>query len=393
MVTSSAAADVITLTPRLAASIGAGVACALLLLLWAYRRRAFILLWAAGWALAAIALLFESPAGTVEGVGILVLTAGASAAIASAAAFLGGVFRFSGPLAWRRDGSMLVAGLATIGILAGLLPQRAWLALLFVTIGALHGQTAWRAGRIGRKHRLAGGYTLAAALGLASISDLVTAANAGTGAAWLSRATLLFNGLAYVVVALGQHLFVFEDMLLELRDRNHELMAARAELHHAAISDPLTGLYNRRLFGEVAVHHLEHHRRFGLPLSLIYIDVDRFKYINDTLGHEVGDRALAHVGHYIRRQVREADYVFRLGGDEFVVLISCNGDEALRRAQKLQAAFAPTLKDTGLPDVLGLSVGVAEVPKDAADLDGTIQEADTKMYADKRQRSQVAVQV
>ncbi len=182
-------------------------------------------------------------------------------------------------------------------------------------------------------------------------------------------------------------------MLLELRDSNHELLAARAELHHAAITDPLTGLYNRRLFGEVAVHHLEHHRRFGLPLSLIYIDVDRFKFVNDTLGHDVGDRALAHVGHYIRRQVREADYVFRLGGDEFVVLISCNGEEAMGRARKLQDRFAPTLKEAGLPEVLGLSVGVAEVPKDARELDAAIQEADTKMYEDKRLRSQPPVQV
>jgi diguanylate cyclase (GGDEF)-like protein len=178
-------------------------------------------------------------------------------------------------------------------------------------------------------------------------------------------------------------------MLLELRDSNHELLAARAELHHAAITDPLTGLYNRRLFGEVSVHHLEHHRRFGLPLSLIYIDVDRFKYINDTLGHDVGDRALAHVGHYIRRQVREADYVFRLGGDEFVVLISCNGDEAMRRALKLQASFPATLAEAKLPDVLGLSVGVAEVKKDAHDLDRAVQEADAKMYEDKRQRGRI----
>src|SRR2546430_11118997 len=94
-------ADVITISPRLAASMGAGVACALLLMLWAYRRRAFILLWAAGWALAAIALLFESPAGTTDGVSLLSLAAGGSAALAGAAP----VFRrgppFRGPPAWR----------------------------------------------------------------------------------------------------------------------------------------------------------------------------------------------------------------------------------------------------------------------------------------------------
>jgi len=381
--------DVISVSPRIAASAGAGVACGLLLLLWLYRRRVFILLWASGWALAAIAMLFERPAAAASGASLAALAAGGCAAIASAAAFLAGVFRFAGPLAWRRGGSMLVAALSIAAVAGAVLPSAAWLALLFLSIAALNAITAWHAGRIGQRHRLAGGYTLAGALGVAAAAAVVTAAlDVAAGAAWLSRATLLVNGLAYVIVALGQHLFVFEDMLLELRDSNHELMAARAELHHAAITDPLTGLYNRRLFGEVSVHHLEHHRRFGLPLSLVYIDVDRFKYVNDTLGHDVGDRALAHVGHYVRRQVREADYVFRLGGDEFVVLISCNGVEASRRARKLQAAFAPTLKDAGLPDVLGLSVGVAEVSKDARDLDAAIQEADTKMYEDKRQRSQ-----
>lgn len=382
--------EVITISPRLAASTSAGVACALLLLLWAYRRRAFILLWAAGWALAAIAVLFETPSGAIGDVGMPVLAAGSAAAIASAAAFLFGVFRFSGPLPWRRDGSMLIAVIAIVTIAAGLLSRRAWLDVLSLTIASLHVRTAWHAAVVGRKHRLAGGYTLAVALAVAAFSDLMDippgASGAGTA---FARAMVLAHAGSYVVVALGQHLFVFEDMLLELRDSNHELLAARAELHHAAITDPLTGLYNRRLFGEVSVHHIEHHRRFGLPLSLIYIDVDRFKYVNDTLGHDVGDRALAHVGHYIRRQVREADYVFRLGGDEFVVLISCNGEEALRRARKLQASFAATLAGPKLPDVLGLSVGVAEVRDDARDLDAAIQEADTKMYEDKRQRSRI----
>ena len=382
--------EAITISARLAASVSAGVACALLLLLWAYRRRAFILLWAAGWALAAIAFLFETPSGTPEDVGILVLAAGATAGIGSAAAFLFGVFRFSGPLPWRRDGTMLIVVVAIVAIAAGLLSRSAWLGVLLTTIASLHVRTAWQAGVVGRKHRLAGGYTLAVALGIAAVSDFIfiPPAAGGAGAAF-ARVMVLAHAGAYVVVALGQHLFVFEDMLLELRDSNHELLAARAELHHAAITDPLTGLYNRRLFGEVSVHHLEHHHRFGLPLSLIYVDVDRFKYVNDTLGHDVGDRALAHVGHFVRRQVREADYVFRMGGDEFVVLISCNGEEALRRALTLQASFRATLADAKLPEVLGLSVGVAEVKTDARDLDAAIQEADTKMYEDKRQRSQI----
>jgi diguanylate cyclase (GGDEF)-like protein len=202
-----------------------------------------------------------------------------------------------------------------------------------------------------------------------------------------ARVVIVMLAAALVLLAVGQHLFVFEDMLAELADRGRELTDTKAELHEAAITDALTQLYNRRLFDEVSVHHIEHHRRFNLPLALIYIDVDRFKDVNDTLGHAVGDRVLRHVSDYIRRQVREADYVFRLGGDEFVVLISCGAEEAQRKVLELQAGFRATLVDAGLPTALSLSVGIAQVPEGARDLDQAIQQADARMYEDKRRRS------
>jgi diguanylate cyclase (GGDEF)-like protein len=169
-----------------------------------------------------------------------------------------------------------------------------------------------------------------------------------------------------------------------------DLRVVRAELGHAAITDPLTALYNRRLLNEVGPHQIEHHRRFRLPLSLVYIDVDRFKEINDTRGHAVGDRVLLHVAEFITRHTREADYLFRVGGDEFVVLMSCAPDEALRRAQELQAAFPLTLAEAELPANLGLSVGVTDVPTEMKDLDAAIKRADARMYEDKRKRAGAA---
>jgi len=166
-----------------------------------------------------------------------------------------------------------------------------------------------------------------------------------------------------------------------------KLSAARAELELAAITDALTGLYNRRFFDEVTKHHLEHHRRFHLPLSLLYIDVDRFKAINDTHGHAVGDTVLRHAAEYIRHKFREADYVFRIGGDEFVVLISCGAEEAGKRVRHLQDAFHATLVEADLPLSLGLSVGIVQVAADAGDLEQTIAQADERMYADKRRRT------
>jgi len=177
----------------------------------------------------------------------------------------------------------------------------------------------------------------------------------------------------------------------QVRTLERELRAVRAEMGHAAITDPLTGLYNRRLLKQVATHQIEHHRRFRLPLCVVYIDVDRFKEINDTHGHAVGDRVLAHVAAFINRYTREADYLFRVGGDEFLVLMSCTADEGQWRARELQASFPATLADAGLPSTLGLSVGVADVPTNVKDIEPAIKAADANMYEDKRGRSRGGV--
>ena len=172
-----------------------------------------------------------------------------------------------------------------------------------------------------------------------------------------------------------------------LLNAERELREIRADLGHAAITDPLTGLYNRRFLAEVSNHQIEHHRRFRMPLCLVYIDVDHFKGINDTRGHNVGDRVLQHVAKFINQHTRDADYLFRVGGDEFLVLMSCAPDEAQRRVRELQAAFADTLEDAGLPNAIGLSVGVVPVPTDVKSLDTVVKKADAQMYADKRRRS------
>jgi diguanylate cyclase (GGDEF)-like protein len=128
-----------------------------------------------------------------------------------------------------------------------------------------------------------------------------------------------------------------------------------------------------------------------LPLSLLYIDVDRFKAINDAQGHAVGDRVLRHVAKYIRHKFREADYVFRIGGDEFVVLISCGADEAGKRVRDLQGGFHATLVEADLPPSLGLSVGLTQVATDANGLEQAMALADERMYADKRRRATSAL--
>ena len=128
---------------------------------------------------------------------------------------------------------------------------------------------------------------------------------------------------------------------------------------------------------------LKRHARFKLPLSLLFIDIDKFKAVNDTLGHDAGDRVLQYVSRFLKRYIREADYVFRWGGDEFLVLITCSEDEARRKAEMLKATFDAAPEAEELPPGIGLSVGWVEVPSGATDLLPLVNEADTRMYADK----------
>jgi diguanylate cyclase (GGDEF)-like protein len=191
------------------------------------------------------------------------------------------------------------------------------------------------------------------------------------------------NVVLSILAAVGIHLLVFEDMTYELRVTNRRLEKAREELLQAAITDPLTGCHNRRFLAQVQDRELKRHERFKLPLSLLFIDIDKFKSINDTLGHDAGDRVLQYVSRFLKRHIREADYVFRWGGDEFLVLITCGEEEARQKARMLKAAFDSAPEAEELPPGLGLSVGWVEVPAGATDLLPLVTEADTRMYADK----------
>ena len=175
-------------------------------------------------------------------------------------------------------------------------------------------------------------------------------------------------------------------MTYELRFANRRLESAQGELRQMVTTDPLTGCRNRRFFDEVIGREIQRHRRYHIPLSMLFIDIDRFKAINDTLGHEAGDRVLQRVAAFLIRNVREADYVFRWGGDEFLILISCGEDEAVHKGEDLQAAFAISTEAAALPRGLGLSVGAAEVTDEITDIMAVVKIADGRMYDDKKRR-------
>lgn len=171
-----------------------------------------------------------------------------------------------------------------------------------------------------------------------------------------------------------------------LRSRRIERRLAREIEHHRSIamSDPLTGLGNRHLVRERYAHAREGTRRHGQGnIALLLIDLDGFKAVNDTLGHQAGDEALRAVARFISGCVRNSDTVARLGGDEFIIILhNAAAAEAATLAEEVIAGIAAlTLPAASGQIRLGASIGIEIVPADGADdLDELIRKADKAMY-------------
>lgn len=158
------------------------------------------------------------------------------------------------------------------------------------------------------------------------------------------------------------------------------------ELHHRANHDPLTGLMNRAGFGR-ALHQAFHLcRSRSVPASLLAVDLDRFKAVNDAAGHAAGDTVLRHVAAVLRRSVRPSDLVGRLGGDEFAVLLGdCGPGRAAEIAGRLRDALNPlTTSFEGASHVIGASLGMAHCHPAQADPDEWVRAADQACYTAKR---------
>ncbi|MFB3880407.1 MAG: HD domain-containing phosphohydrolase [Armatimonadota bacterium] len=155
----------------------------------------------------------------------------------------------------------------------------------------------------------------------------------------------------------------------------------------SALTDQLTGLANARYFFMTLEQELARARAEAQPVSLIAIDLNRLKYINDNFGHQQGDRALCVVAQVFQRQVRDTDTVVRYAGDEFfIILPNTRNKEAVETANRIKAAVRATRVEVfpGRALPLGASFGVATFPGDADDPQGLIAVADRAMYADKR---------
>jgi diguanylate cyclase (GGDEF)-like protein len=176
------------------------------------------------------------------------------------------------------------------------------------------------------------------------------------------------------------------DMQIKIIRQINELQTSRNELDHLAQHDALTGLPNRRYFFERLEHAIANSRRSSKTLAVLFIDLDHFKEINDSLGHTVGDRVLQTVARQLSSITREIDTLARLGGDEFVILLEQfeQQKDILQIVQKLHERFQTKLLIDGHELTIHASIGVSLYPRDGISTEQLLQHADSAMYSAKK---------
>ncbi|MGP8121487.1 MAG: EAL domain-containing protein, partial [Xanthobacteraceae bacterium] len=174
-------------------------------------------------------------------------------------------------------------------------------------------------------------------------------------------------------------------------DRADEKRRADQQISFLATHDPLTGLPNRLMFNDLLDLSIKQAQRHDRQFAVLFLDLDRFKIINDSLGHAAGDHLLVEVSRRLKSCVRESDVVARLGGDEFVVILNEIDDrnQIAAIARKILAALDPTIAVNGLECRTTASIGIAHFPTDGGDGETLTKNADMAMYAAKEEGKNV----
>jgi diguanylate cyclase (GGDEF)-like protein len=235
------------------------------------------------------------------------------------------------------------------------------------------------------RERLAVGLVVAGALLLGAstvfilVADSVMSRSAYTGLTLLALYLVLAYGLLWALHTRNVHVRkerLYSAHLEELSER----------LRTMAYRDVLTGLYNHRYFHEQLGHEIDRSVRYGQPLTVMLMDMDNFKVINDVYGHLVGDKFLAMVGEIIAKQVRSSDIASRYGGDEFAIILpNTSTEDAMAISVKLEEAVtsAASLHASAAAFRLGISVGCATCPTDARLASDLLEIADRQLYEQK----------
>ena len=183
---------------------------------------------------------------------------------------------------------------------------------------------------------------------------------------------------------------------LVLESKLEALAEQEQASRHAAVHDPLTGLPNRVLFNDRLEHGLAQARRHGWSLAVMFIDLNDFKKINDTYGHDAGDTVLKTIASRLTQRVRDDDTVSRHGGDEFLYLLTAVNDEgdfpaiAEKIIASIQEPCSVSVGDVSVHSSTGASVGIAIFPKNGNTAEILIQKADKAMYQAKTSKSRYA---
>jgi diguanylate cyclase (GGDEF)-like protein len=373
------------INPRSLVGAGAFVFSGLLLLLFFYRRRLYILFWVNGWVLLGVSMIIAGRAYANHLTGWLAYGIAQFLGLVSALMFVVSADAYPSKVRIPHNYAYVIV------------PVFLWFALSPLALGPSavfapgHVLTAGGLAAAGlaylmmvRQVRMLGAAVVGASLLTIAGSHVWIVVKVSSPSAPGASTALFFSMIPYLIAALGMQLMTFEEMTLELRRTNRRLETAQGKLRRMVITDPLTGCHNRRFFDEIIGREMQRHDRHGIPLSVLFIDIDRFKAVNDVLGHDAGDEVLRKVAAYLLSNIREADYVFRWGGDEFLILMSCVEDEARTRGLALQKGFAKSVDMTSLPSPVGLSIGCAELTQDMENVLALIRLADERMYEDKR---------
>ena len=204
-----------------------------------------------------------------------------------------------------------------------------------------------------------------------------------TDSSWLAiTIALLTLGVLTITIIL----LVYDSHLRRSRTHSRELQKANAQLQHVATHDALTGLPNRVLLADRLEQAIAQAERDSSSFALMMVDLDRFKSINDSLGHQAGDALLTEVAHRLRSVLRKADTLARIGGDEFVIVLSATNSshdaEAVIRI--IRQRISLPMKLGGLDVQTSPSIGVSIYPHDGTDAQTLLKHADAAMYHAKK---------
>jgi len=217
----------------------------------------------------------------------------------------------------------------------------------------------------------------------------------------LAVPVLFDNALLGIINIESAHVGFFDDedrRLIEVVANHLAItlshISSQVDLREQAIRDPLTGMYNRHYFNSIIASELSRSDRYKHPLSLMMVDIDGFRAVNNRMGHLMGDEVLQNVARMLEDNVRDSDRVIRYGGDEFLVLMpetDGQGDSQLVQ-DRLRQEIGFILEGTDADKLgihLGLSIGLySRHPSDNKTLEEILEEVDQRMYADKRARNE-----